>query len=191
MMEFFPSGQPIYREESRKQSPALSRQLAVHRLEGIPMDRRQFLHVSLATLTPLAAVGCRSNQFARVKKPGEADMVGSHQAGAETFKPLVDEAVTCLLARHSQGPPPVQQVSGPEPIPPGAMRICFVGVENKSAEEIGDFKDQIYQVIDSRILESHVFQPISQRFVEAGLMEGRLRPGSTHGFRKTAASSPT
>ncbi|HEX4143460.1 MAG TPA: penicillin-binding protein activator LpoB [Pirellulales bacterium] len=140
------------------------------------MDRRQFLHASLAALAPLAAAGCRSNQFARVKKPGEGDMVGSHQAGAETFKPLVDEAVSCLLAHHS-GQPAVQQVSGSsEPIAPGVMRICFVGVENKTAEEIGDFKDQLYQVIDSRILESHVFQPISQRFVEAGLMEARLRP---------------
>ncbi len=140
------------------------------------MDRRQYFYISLAPAAPLAAVGCRSNQFARVKKPGETDMVGSHQAGAETFKPLVNEAVTCLLARHNQGEMAVQQVSGPEPIPPGPMRICFVGVENKSAEEIGDFKDQIYQVIDQKILESHVFQPISQRFVEAGLMEARLRP---------------
>ncbi len=76
-----------------------------------------------------------------------------------------------------RGRPWFQQVGGgSEPIPPGQMRICFVGVENKTAEEIGDFKDQLYQVIDSRILESHVFQPISQRFVEAGLMEARLRP---------------
>jgi hypothetical protein len=139
------------------------------------MDRRQFLRASLAALAPLAAAGCRTNQFARVKKPGEGDMVGSHQAGAETFKPLVDEAVASLLAHHCQQPP-VQQVSGTEPIAPGPQRICFVGVENKTAEEIGDFKDQLYQVIDSRILESHVFQPISQRFVEAGLMEARLRP---------------
>ena len=69
------------------------------------------------------------------------------------------------------------------------MRICFVGVENKSAEEIGDFKDQLYQVIDSRILESHVFQPISQRFVEAGLMEARLRPTNSW-CRRIAGSSP-
>ena len=103
-------------------------------------------------------------------------MVGSHQAGAETFKPLVDEAVSCLLAPPQ---PTARRPAGQRHAsrsPPGTMRICFVGVENKSAEEIGDFKDQIYQVIDSRILESHVFQPISQRFVEAGLMETRLRP---------------
>jgi hypothetical protein len=171
----FPAAEPIYRQDTYGLRAAIAALSAVRRLEGIPMDRRQFLHASLAALAPLAAAGCRSNQFARVKKPGEGDMVGSHQAGAETFKPLVDEAVSCLLAHHSQQPV-VQQVSGSEPIPPGTMRICFVGVENKTAEEIGDFKDQLYQVIDSRILESHVFQPISQRFVEAGLMEARLRP---------------
>ena len=56
------------------------------------------------------------------------------------------------------------------------MKICFVGVENRSAEEIGDFKDQIYQTIDMRILDSHVFQCVNKRFVDAGLMQTRLRP---------------
>lgn len=100
------------------------------------MDRRQFFYASLAAVAPLAAAGCRSNQFARVKKPDEGDMVGSHQAGAETFKPLVNESVSCLLARHNQGQMQVQQVSGPEAVPPGPMRICFVGVENKSTRRL-------------------------------------------------------
>ncbi len=51
-----------------------------------------------------------------------------------------------------------------------------MAVENKSAEEIGDFKDQVYQVIDTRIVESHVFQPVNKRFVDAGLEQTRLRP---------------
>ena len=55
-------------------------------------------------------------------------------------------------------------------------RICFVAVENKSAEELADFKDQIYQLIDTRIVESDVFQPVSKRFVDAALQETRLRP---------------
>jgi hypothetical protein len=51
-----------------------------------------------------------------------------------------------------------------------------VGVENKSAEDIGDFKEQIYQSIDGRILESKVFQSVNRRFVDAGLRDTRLRP---------------
>jgi peptidoglycan-synthase activator LpoB len=141
------------------------------------MDRRRFLGSTLTGLTALAA-GCRGKQFARVAQPGEADMVASHQAGAETFKPLTEEAVARLLGRHMSQVHQVSHTSGPEELPTPAMRICFVGVENKSAEEIGDFKEQLYQVIDTKILESGVFQPVSKRYVDAALRETRLRPDS-------------
>ena len=101
-------------------------------------------------------------------------MVGSHAAGGETYKPLIDEAVAKLLSRH--GPPPHMLASQGGPPPGVVARVCFVAVENKSAEEIGDFKDQIYQQIDSRILDSRVFQSISKRFVDAGLSQVRIRP---------------
>jgi hypothetical protein len=141
------------------------------------MDRRRFL---VFTLTGFAgwAAGCRGKQFARVSQPGEADMVASHQAGAETFKPLTEEAVAKLLGRHISHVHQVSHTGGPEQLPTPTMRICFVGVENKSAEEIGDFKEQLYQVIDTKILESGVFQPISKRYVDAALRETRLRPDS-------------
>lgn len=135
------------------------------------MDRRHFLGeavTSLLGLGLLTSCGCRSRQTAQVLKPGERDMVGSHTAGAETYKPLVDEAVAKLLGRHSR---PVQAGGPPEP-----MRICFVGVENKSVEELGDFKEQIYEMIDSRILESRVYHAVSRRYVEAGLKDMRMRP---------------
>jgi hypothetical protein len=105
-------------------------------------------------------------------RPGDREMVGSHGAGGETYKPLVEEAVANLLGRHASA---IQQASmeGAEPAP---LRICFVGVENKSAEELGDFKEQIYQAVDSRIMESQVFATVSRRFVEAGLRQNHLRP---------------
>ncbi len=56
--------------------------------------------------------------------------------------------------------------------------ICFIGIENKSAEDIGDFKDQLYQQIDSRIIESNAFRPINSRMLNAALHETRLRPDS-------------
>ncbi|HVX12260.1 MAG TPA: penicillin-binding protein activator LpoB [Pirellulales bacterium] len=136
------------------------------------MYRRTFLGSGLATLAG-CCFGCKGNQYAEVKHPGDPAMVGSHQAGGETWKPLMDEAVAKLLGRHSAARQPMP--NGPA-LP--ALRICFVGVENKSIEEIGDFKDQIYEQIDSRILESQVFQPVSKRFVDAGLMKTRLRPDS-------------
>jgi hypothetical protein len=141
--------------------------------ERIPMPR--VLVVALVAVLGLA--GCRGTQYARVIQPGQKEMVGSHQAGQETYRPLVDEAVIKLLGRHDPQTHVHMQVStGPELLPPPKMRVCFVGVENKTAEEIGDFKEQIYESIDSRLLECGTCAPISRRFVEAGLRETRLRP---------------
>jgi hypothetical protein len=146
------------------------------------MHRREFLRVawraggiSAVSVLTLGSGGCRRKQFARVLKPGEQELVGSHKAGGETYKPLVDEAVAKLLARHESALAQPASYS-PEGLPPPRLRVCFVGVENKSAEEIADFKEQIFQNIDSKILESHVFQSISRRYVDAGLHETRLRP---------------
>jgi Peptidoglycan-synthase activator LpoB len=133
--------------------------------------------VASALVLACVAAGCRGTQYARVIQPGQKEMVGSHQAGQETYRPLVDEAVIKLLGRHEATTAVHRQVSaGPELLPPPKMRVCFVGVENKTAEEIGDFKEQIYESIDSRLLECGTCAPISRRFVEAGLRETRLRP---------------
>ena len=141
------------------------------------MQRRHFVKVASSSVVAGVLSGCHGAQYARVIKPGEKQMVGSHQAGQETFKPLVDEAVTKLVTRHVPGPPIMHQTStGMEPLPPPKMRVCFVGVENKTAEEIGDFKEQIFENIDTRLLECGTCAPISRRYVEAGLRELRLRP---------------
>jgi hypothetical protein len=141
------------------------------------MLRRSFALGGAAAGVSLMIGGCRGTQYARVIKPGEKEMIGSHQAGQETFRPLVDEAVSKIVARHVPPPPIMQPASmSPEPLPPPKMHVCFVGVENKTAEEIGDFKEQIYENIDTRLLECGTCAPISRRYVEAGLRELRLRP---------------
>jgi hypothetical protein len=103
-------------------------------------------------------------------------MVGSHAAGAETFNPLVDEAVAKLLSRQET----VFQTASAGELPPpvGQKTICFVGVENKSAEELGDFREQLYEQIDAQILASQKYHPISRRYVDAALRQSRLRPDS-------------
>lgn len=142
------------------------------------MNRRGFLGrlggsaAGLLGLGIVAQSGCRGKQTAKVLLPGEQGMVGSHTAGAETYGPLVDAAVAKLLGRHGL---PIQQASVGAAAE-HSRRICFVGVENKSAEELGDFKEQIYQHIDMRIIQSGIFQAVSRRYVEAGLRETRLRP---------------
>jgi hypothetical protein len=101
-------------------------------------------------------------------------MVGSHTAGSEVYNPLVEEAVGRLLGSCETLP-----VSALEPNGIAETRkICFVGVENKSAEELADFKDQIYQMIDAQINRSGHFEAVSRRMVDAALIETRLRPDS-------------
>ena len=118
------------------------------------------------------AGGCRSHQYGHIVADNQADMVGSHAAGAETYNSLVAESVAKLLARHEAS---LHQVSY-EDVAPCPQRVCFVGVENCSAEDMGDFRNQVYELIDSQILESPNFEPISRRYVDAALRQTRLRP---------------
>lgn len=135
------------------------------------MDRRAFLSQT-AGLAILAGLGCRGKQHAHVLTEHKDDMVGSHTAGAETWEPLIQTSVGDLLARQH-----VVIVASAEAVDPLARkRICFVGVENKSAEEIGDFREQIYQKIDTCINESQEFEVITRKYAEAGLRQCGLRP---------------
>src|SRR5690606_27531485 len=117
------------------------------------MQRRQFLS-QLILFSPVA-LGCRGKQVAHVLRDQD-DMVGSHEAGAETWKPLVAEATCKLLVRQQEE---IQQVSHQGSLPPADVRkrICFVGVENKSQEELGDYREQLYEQIDTIINESKTF----------------------------------
>ena len=140
------------------------------------MLRRRFVSTLLCGFGSVALLGqgCRGKQVAHVLKEDDQDMVGSHAAGAETWKPLVDTAVSQLLARQVSEIHTAAAVAGDEEF--GKKRICFVGVENKSNEEIGDFKEQIYQHIDTMISQSDSFQPITRRYIKAGLDECGMRP---------------
>ncbi|MCA9029564.1 MAG: penicillin-binding protein activator LpoB [Planctomycetaceae bacterium] len=134
------------------------------------MLRRHFLKSSVL-LAMFPVLGCRGNQKATVMKDTDADTVASHEAGAETWKPLVEEAVSRLTGRQMQE----IQLTSVDGLP-CRKQICFVGVENRSSEEIGDFKEQIYEHIDTLLSQSEMYGSVSQRYVAAGLKESRLRP---------------
>lgn len=139
------------------------------------MDRRVFVQALLTgtvgSWLPLQ-VGCRGHQYGHVLKDSDKDMVGSHTAGAETWKPLVCESVAKLLARQQEELVQVSHVEGEL----ARKRICFVGVENKSAEELGDAREQLYEMIDEQLQASEMFVPLTRRVLEAALNECRLRP---------------
>ena len=141
------------------------------------MDRRQFIRsgaLGLLGLGTCMQLGCRSNQTAEVVKPGDKTMVGSNTAGSETYGPLVGGAVSELLAKQCGGIQPVGYMQGAPANAP--MRICFLGVENKSIEDLGDFRETLYEQIDQRILNSGNYQSVSKRYVDAGLQAANLRP---------------
>ncbi len=141
------------------------------------MERESSKH--FATFAIIAAsslvasgIGCRGYSYGHLIKNNQPDIVGSHTAGAEVFNPLIDESVARLLGTQAQLNPPMIGPDG-QPIP---RSVCFVGVENKSAEELGDFKDQIYEQIDTQISRAPSFRVINRRVVDAALHETRMRP---------------
>lgn len=135
------------------------------------MDRRRFLGLVTGSFAAAPVlIGCRGQQVGEVIKDNKKDMVGSHAAGAETYKPMIDESVAKLLARQGGG---LQPASASAPLP---KTICFVGVENKSSDDLGDWKDQITEIIDTKINTSQVFTSLSRRYVDAGLAKHRIRP---------------
>lgn len=164
---------------------------------GCPHERRSVLRLCLVALLAGEVVavlaGCSHHRYGHILGEESIDLVGSHDAGAAVWNPLVDEAVARMLSRCPPRGEPVDLASfGTDPatgLPLAAMgqapgasvgmcTVCFVGIENKSAEELHDFKDQIYERIDSQINGAPQFRSVSRRMVDAALLETRLRPDS-------------
>lgn len=99
---------------------------------------------------------------ARVKGSEEGSLVGSKKAGAETYNQLVGRTVEKLLADRdvAQGK---------------RMVLCFVDIENMSAEELADNREAMYEEIDTIVVNSKAFTNVSRRYVEAALRASGLR----------------
>jgi len=138
------------------------------------MDRRVFLQMAggCVAFGSLSLTGCRGRQYSHILEDNDQDLVGSHAAGAAVYEPLVAEAVGKLLGDEISGIQQVQFNEGKTQ----PKQVCFIGVENDSAEELGDFKNQLFELIDAQVVSAQAFDSISRRYVEAGLKETRLRP---------------
>ncbi len=161
------------------------------------MDRRNFLELFgrssgwAISAAVLASTGCASRQYGHLLTTDDTDMVGSHQAGAAVWNPLVDQSVAKLLSRCDAGvihPAAYEDQLAGAALVPGELpsptttsvsaKVCFIALENKSAEELIDFKEQLYQRIDAQVNSSGNFRMISRRMVDAALLETRMRPDS-------------
>ena len=138
------------------------------------MNRREFSSVVLACFSS-AFFGCRGTTKGRIKGFYEKDRVGSDQAGAEVFKPVVNNVVAKMIARAEATPiDPRFHALNPDGIP--VRRITFITIENQSAEELGDYKDHIKEIISQQIGESPAFEMVSDKAVSAALRQTGLRP---------------
>jgi len=108
----------------------------------------------------LAACGEKTG---RVMDDDEATFVGSRQAGIEVFDQLIQETTSTLLDE-------VASKSRAE----GKLKIAFVDIENKSAEELGDAKASSYDKIQAIVVNTDVFTLIGQRFVDAAMREAGM-----------------
>ena len=153
--------------------------------------RRSAVTLFVMLVGSIGLMGCAHRRYGHLLADNDIDMVGSHAAGAATWNPLVDQAVAQLLSRCPPLVRPVgfeadagfspgwhpggESVTGVE-LATGPATVCFIALENKSAEELGDFKDQIFERIDGQINQAETFRGISRRMVDAALRETRLRP---------------
>lgn len=145
----------------------MSAQLPLHSLRTI------CCLIALLCLSP----GCRNRQYAHVLDDDDQNMVGSHTAGAETWDPLIEEAVVRLLGQSCAT---IQQASHATAVTGQMLQrsVCFAGVENRSSEPIGDFKEQIYDHIVTMVNRDEHFKMISRRYIEAAMAELRCSPES-------------
>ena len=123
------------------------------------------------TLFVLACLvfGCNGSPKGRVKSGDEGDLVGDRTAGAETYNALIEEATRKLLdaeaARFPEG---------------GVRKICFVGIENRGAEELGDIRESTNQIIETVIFQAKRYRMIAQSYVTHVLQVTGMHAGDLH-----------
>ncbi len=118
---------------------------------------------TVVTAVALAFVwGCGPQ--GRIKGEDEGSLVGARSAGAGTYNDLVSQSVEKLMAR----------LSAPSAAE-GKKLVCFVDIENRSAEELAENREALYEQIDTIIVESGTYASISRRYVEAALRKTGLR----------------
>ena len=120
--------------------------------------------LSIAGVALVALAAC-SNPRGRLMSDSDQDLVGERAAGAAAYDRLISDSVGKMLsdfnaARTAERP----------------FKVVCLAVENRSAEELGDWQEQLYSLITTSVSTADRFDLVSRRFVEAALRETRLRP---------------
>ena len=111
----------------------------------------------------LAVVSCAGPQ-GRIMEDSEQDHVGARAAGAAAFDRLVTGSVSKLLGSHHAAHAGA-----------GKLKVAVLRIDNASAEELGDWQEQIFDLISTSVNQSGRYETVSVRYVDAALRETRLR----------------
>lgn len=132
----------------------------MNRTQGTTMNPRTS---ALLLSASLAWVAC-STPASRIKTADEPDLLGARNMGVVVADQLT-LVTEKLLANH--------RATGRAQ---GKMRVAFIGLENRSAEEIRDIREALYQTIDTILVNDQAYIPINQRYVDAAMTSAGLRP---------------
>jgi hypothetical protein len=112
----------------------------------------------------LGGSGC-AGPSARMKGEDEGTLVDVRKGGTETYKKLIHDTVVALLEEHRA----VLQGAAEKPL------VAFVGVENKSSEELGEFRTAMNNEITTALVNSRYYAIVSMRAVDAAKRESNIR----------------
>ena len=112
----------------------------------------------------LGGSGC-AGPSARMKGEDEGTLVDVRKGGTETYKKLIHDTVVALLEEHRAN----LQGAAEKPL------VAFVGVENKSSEELGEFRTAMNNEITTALVNSRYYAIISMRAVDAAKRESNIR----------------
>lgn len=128
------------------------------------MKLHKFSILALASMTLLAA--CESPK-ARIKADGEDSIVDDNRAGIATYDRLVKESTQEMLGWYTN-----EILDGQAP---QGLNVAFVGIQNSTNESLGQWRDELNQIIGTTINNYRGFTAVSPRVVTAALRENGQR----------------
>jgi hypothetical protein len=122
---------------------------------------------SLSLAVSLAFLGVSCASEGRLIADDAPQMEGREQAGGEVYDKAVREALEALLSEQAD----MQSVSAS-----GKKVVAFVGIANKGAEEMRDFRNSLYETVTTVLVENRLFRQLSQSQVDVALRTTNLVP---------------
>lgn len=126
----------------------------------------RFASLRFPLIAGLLFAACSAPQ-ARIMDDNEEDLVGGNKAGSAVFDRIVNGSVKELLNKYTDKVLAGKAATG--------IKVAFGGVENRQNEELGEWRDELNQLIDTSINEFEGFSTVSQRYVAAGLRGANIK----------------